>query len=339
MPPTEAQVAPATSHTDGAAEPRLSMLVAAFASVYVIWGSTYLAILWVIDSIPPLFMASGRFLFAGVLLYAWMRARGAAKPTRAQWRAAAISGPLMLAGGNGAVVVAEQWGPSGVTALLVASVPFWMVLLEPLFGSRARLSRRAQAGLLIGFGGVAMLGGTPSAGGGPLAVLGSVLVLLGCASWAAGSLYTRTAPAPKSPLVLVSMQMLTGGVVLGVMSILLGEPARFDAGEVTLRSLLALVYLVIFGSLIAYSAYVWLLTVSTPARVGTYAYVNPVIALLLGWALAGEAVGLRSALAATVIVGSVIVIVSEARTPIGRAGRGRPTGQSPGAESEPGESA
>jgi drug/metabolite transporter (DMT)-like permease len=328
MPPTGAQVASAAVHADAkSAEPRVSLLVAAFASVYVIWGSTYLAILWVIDSIPPLLMASGRFLFAGALLYGWMRARGAPRPTGAQWRAAAISGPLMLAGGNGAVVVAEQWVPSGVTALLVASVPLWMVALEPLFGSRSRPSRRVQVGLLVGFAGVAMLGGAPSGGGGTLAMLGALLVLCGCASWAAGSLYVRTAPAPKSPLVLVSMQMLTGGVVLGLMSLTLGEPARFDAGDVTLRSLLALMYLVIFGSLIAYSAYVWLLTVSTPARVGTYAYVNPVIALLLGWALAGEAIGLRSALAAAVIVGSVFVIVSEAKSASSRGKESGSNGQ------------
>jgi drug/metabolite transporter (DMT)-like permease len=320
MPSTGARAAAATMHANTTgAEPRLSLIVAAFASVYVIWGSTYLAILWVIDSIPPLLMASGRFLFAGVLLYGWMMWRGAAKPTREQWRAAAISGPLMLAGGNGAVVVAELWVPSGVAALLVASVPLWMVILEPLFGSKSRPSRRVQLGLLVGFAGVAMLGGAPSGSGGTQAVLGSILILGGCASWAAGSLYVRKAPAPKSPLVLVSMQMLTGGVVLGVMSLALGEPFSFDPGEVTARSLLALVYLVIFGSLIAYSAYVWLLTVSTPARVGTYAYVNPVIALLLGWALAGEAIGFRSALAATVIVGSVVVIVSEAAKPKERA--------------------
>jgi drug/metabolite transporter (DMT)-like permease len=325
MPPTGARAA--TLHGDAAAgTPRLALVVAAFASVYVIWGSTYLAILWVIDSIPPLLMASARFLFAGLLLYGWMRASGAPKPTPQQWRAAAISGPLMLAGGNGAVVVAEQWVPSGVTALLVASVPLWMVVLEPLFGQRSRPSRRVQLGLLVGFGGVAMLGGAPAGGGGTLAVLGALLVLVGCASWAAGSLYVRSAPAPKSPLVLVSMQMLTGGLVLGLMSVTLGEPARFDASEVTLRSLLALIYLVIFGSLIAYSAYVWLLTVSTPARVGTYAYVNPVIALLLGWALAGEAIGFRSALAAAVIVGSVVVIVSEAKSAGERAGPRHPGG-------------
>jgi len=322
MPPSGAQAATIGAEAVSA-EPPMSLVVAAFASVYVIWGSTYLAILWVIDSIPPLLMASGRFLFAGAVLYAWMRWRGAPEPTREQWRAAMISGPLMLAGGNGAVVVAEQWVPSGVTALLVASVPLWMVVLQPLFGPKARPSRRVQIGLLVGFAGVAMLGGTPSGGGGPLAVLGAMLVLGGCASWAAGSLYVRAAPAPKSPLVLVSMQMLTGGVVLGIMSLAMGEPFRFDAGDVTTRSVLALVYLVIFGSLIAYSAYVWLLTVSTPARVGTYAYVNPVIALLLGWALAGEAVGFRSAVAAAIIVGSVVVIVSEAKSVSERTGTGQ----------------
>jgi drug/metabolite transporter (DMT)-like permease len=323
MPSTGAKVAPATPHPDAATgEPRLSLVVAAFAAVYVIWGSTYLAILWVIDSMPPLLMASGRFLFAGGLLYAWMRWRRAPKPTSAQWRAAAIAGPLMLAGGNGAVVVAEQWVPSGVTALLVASVPLWMVVLEPAFGSKTRPSRRVQIGLLVGFAGVAMLGGAPSGGGGVPMILGSLLVLGGCASWAAGSLYVRTAPAPKSPLVLVSMQMLTGGVVLGVMSLALGEPFRFDPAGVTTRSALALVYLVIFGSLIAYSAYVWLLTVTTPARVGTYAYVNPVIALLLGWALAGEVIGFRSAVAAAVIVGSVFVIVSEKSVSARRAKQG-----------------
>ncbi|MGE0159315.1 MAG: EamA family transporter [Gemmatimonadales bacterium] len=323
MPPTGASVAPATH---ASAEPRLPMVLAAFASVYVIWGSTYLAILWVIDSIPPLLMAAGRFLFAGALLYGWMRLRGAAKPTRVHWRAAAISGPLMLAGGNGAVVVAEQWVPSGVAALLVASVPLWMVILQPLFGPAAKPSRRVQVGLLVGFGGAALLGGAPSGGSGSHAVLGALLVLCGCASWAAGSLYVRSAPAPKSPLVLVSMQMLTGGLVLGIMSLLFGEPFRFDPSGVSMRSVLALVYLVIFGSLVAYSAYVWLLTVSTPARVGTYAYVNPVIALLLGWALAGEAIGFRSALAATVIVGSVVVIVSEAKSASERAGPRHPGG-------------
>jgi drug/metabolite transporter (DMT)-like permease len=310
MSSSPAQAAPARSVPP---EPRLALVIAAFAAVYVIWGSTYLGILWVIESIPPLLMASARFLFAGALLYGWLRLRGVAHPPGVQWRAAAVAGALMLAGGNGAVSVAEQWVPSGATALLVASVPLWLVILDALFGSRAKPSARAQVGLLVGFAGVALLGGASGIGdGGPRELFGAMLVLGGCASWAGGSLYLRTAPAPSNPLMLVAMQMLAGGVVLGVMSLALGEPAGFRLADVTLRSALALVYLVIFGSLVAYSAYVWLLTVTTPARVGTYAYVNPVIALFLGWALAGERVGFRSALAATIIVGSVIVIVSEA---------------------------
>jgi drug/metabolite transporter (DMT)-like permease len=218
----------------------------------------------------------------------------------------------MLAGGNGAVSVAEQWIPSGLAALLVAAVPLWLVVLDMIFGSRARPSHRAQVGLLVGFGGVALLSGAPGIGdGGSRQLFGAGLVVVGSISWAGGSLYLRRAPAPKSPLMLVSMQMIAGGAVLGVLAILTGEPASFSIANVTLRSALSLAYLVVFGSLIAYSAYVWLLTVTTPARVGTYAYVNPVIALLLGWALAGEPFGFRSALAAAVIVGAVVVIVSE----------------------------
>ncbi|MEQ1855609.1 MAG: EamA family transporter [Longimicrobiales bacterium] len=311
MPPTRALAAPATS---APTEPVLSLVIAAFAAVYIIWGSTYLAILWVIESIPPLLMASGRFLFAGALLYAWMRLRGTPRPTAEQWRAAVIAGALMLAGGNGAVVVAEQWVPSGLTALLVAAVPLWLVVLDATVGSRAKPSPRAQIGLLVGFAGVMLLVGAPGIeAGGSRALLGALLVTVGSVSWAGGSLYLRSAAKPSSALLLVSMQMLGGGVVLGAMSLALGEPAEFHLADVTLRSLLALVYLVIFGSLIAYTAYVWLLTVTTPARAGTYAYVNPVIALLLGWAFAGEHVGFRAAIAAAIIVGSVFVIVSEAR--------------------------
>ena len=314
----------------GPIEPSLALVIAAFGAIYLIWGSTYLAILWVIASIPPLLMASGRFLFAGALLYGWLRIRGEPKPTGLQWRAAAVAGALMLAGGNGAVVVAEQWVPSGLTALLVGGVPLWLVLLDALLGSKARPSRRAQLGLLGGFAGVALLVGAPGIGdGGSREIFGAILVVVGSACWAGGSLYLRTAPSPSNPLVLVSMQMLAGGLVLGVMSILAGEPAGFDVADVTLRSALALAYLVIFGSLVAYSAYVWLLTVTTPARVGTYAYVNPVIALLLGWAFAGEQVGFRSAVAAAIIVGSVILIVSEARSVSERSKSVEPTVRRP----------
>ncbi|HUP52421.1 MAG TPA: EamA family transporter [Longimicrobiales bacterium] len=302
-------------------EPGVAPVIAAFGAVYVIWGSTYLGILWAIETMPPLLMASVRFLVAGGLLYAWSVARGT-PATRArarmavpgQWRAAALAGGLMLGAGNGAVTVAEQWVPSGLAALLVASVPLWLVVLDALFGSRTRPSMRARVGLFAGFGGVALLGGAPGVGqGGPLEALGALLILGGCAAWAAGSLYLRYVPPPPHPLMWVAKQMISGGALLGIVSLVTGEWMGFRVADVSLRSWLSLAYLIVFGALIAYSAYVWLLRVSTPARIGTYAYVNPVIALFLGWRLADEPLGFRSMLAAAIIVGSVVVIVSEAR--------------------------
>lgn len=297
------------------AEPGVGLVIAAFAAVYVIWGSTYLAIRFAIESIPPLLMASVRFLIAGALLYGWSRLNGAPRPTRAQWKASAIAGGLMLGGGNGAVSVAEQWVPSGMTALLVGSVPMWMVLIDMLFGSRARPSRRVTVGLLVGFAGVALLGGAPGVGDrGSPAILGAFLILGGCAAWAAGSVYLRGANTPSRPLLWVSMQMVTGGAILGLVGLGSGEVESLHPAAITLKSALAVAYLVAFGSLIAYSAYVWLARLISPARLGTYAYVNPVIALFLGWALADEPISFRSAVAAAIIIGSVIVIVSEGRS-------------------------
>jgi drug/metabolite transporter (DMT)-like permease len=193
------------------------------------------------------------------------------------------------------------------------------VVLDVLFGSKVRPSRRVQLGLLVGFGGVALLGGSPGVGqGGGLELLGALLVLAGCAAWAAGSLYLRYAPPPPRPLMWVSAQMITGGALLGVAALVKGETVGFDVAGVSARSWLSLAYLISFGAIVAYSAYVWLLRVSTPARIGTYAYVNPVIALFLGWWLADEPLGFRSIMAAAIIVGSVVVIVSESRQP-GRA--------------------
>jgi drug/metabolite transporter (DMT)-like permease len=303
----------------------LPKLLGAFAAVYVIWGSTYLAIRVAIETIPPLFMAAVRFLIAGVGLFAWTRARGAPKPTPEQWKAAAVVGCLLLAGGNGAVVIAEQWIPSGLAALLVASVPLWLVLLDSLWGSRSRPSLRVITGLAAGFGGVGILVGSPGAGaGGREELFGVLLVLGGTLAWAIGSIYSRHAPAPDRPRLWVAMQMLTGGGALLVLAFLLGELGDVDPDAISARSLLALAYLIVFGALIAFSAYIWLLSVSTPARVGTYAYVNPVVALLLGWALAGEPLTFRSLVAAAIILGSVVVITE------GRRPRRRP-GPTPGA--------
>ena len=324
------QRGPAPPVGTAASSPGLAPLLAAFGAVYVIWGSTYLGILWAIETMPPLLMASVRFLTAGGLLVAWAAARGGTgaghpRPDRRQWRAAAIAGGLMLGGGNGAVTVAEQWVPSGMAALLVASVPLFLVVLDAFFGSRARPSGRAQVGLLVGFGGVALLAGSPGAGqGGALELVGALLILCGCAAWAAGSLYLRYAPPPPQPLLWVGMQMLCGGAILGVLALATGEWVGFRVADVSPRSALSLAYLIVFGAIIAYSAYVWLLRVTTPARIGTYAYVNPVIALFLGWWLADEPLGFRSLLAAAIIVGSVVVIVSESRPARTASTRGMP---------------
>ena len=245
-------------------------------------------------------------------MYAWARWLGAARPTPRQWRDGAISGTLLLAGGNGAVVVAEQWVPSGLVALLVAAVPLWLVLLDALVGSRQRPTPRALGGILVGFAGVGLLAGSPGVGqGGARELVGASIVLAGSLSWAAGSLYSRQRGSSLRPRMLVASQMLSGGIVLGLLSTFFGEGAGFSVMDVPGRSWLAFAYLIIAGGIVGYGAYIWLLTVVEPAVVGTYAYVNPVVAMLLGWAFAGEPLTGRSLLAAAVILGSVVVITSE----------------------------
>lgn len=305
MPPPPSPSAPPSSDASSA------KLLGAFGVVYVVWGSTYLAIRFAIETLPPLLMASVRFLVAGGLLYAWARSRGAPRPTPSQWRSAAIVGGLLFVGGNGAVVLSEQWVPSGLVALLVASVPLWMVVVDWIWGSGTRPSGRVSLGLLAGFAGVATLAGSPGAGeGGAHELLGVVLVTAGSAAWAAGSIYARHADVPGRPRLWVGMQMLAGGALLLPLSVVTGEMGRLDVGAVSARSLLALAYLVVFGALLAFSAYIWLLTRSTPAQVSTYAYVNPVVALFLGWSLADEPLTFRSLVAAAIIVGSVVVITA-----------------------------
>lgn len=295
--------------------PSKAKLLVAFACVYVIWGSTYLAIRFAIETMPPLLMAAVRFLVAGAMLYAWGRARGAPRPTAAQWRGAAVVGAFLLVGGNGAVVVAEQWIPSGLAALLVAAVPLWMVLIDAVWGDRVRPTRRVVAGLVAGFGGVVLLAGAPGAGaGGPQELFGMLLLLAGGVSWAWGSIYSRHVERPGRPRLFVGMQMLAGGALLVPLGAATGEFGDVDLGGISARSVWALVYLIVFGAIVGYSAYIWLLTAVAPARAGTYAYVNPVVAMFLGWWLADEPVSLRSVVAAAVIIGSVVIITSERTT-------------------------
>jgi len=287
-------------------------IIAAFAAVYVIWGSTYLAIRFAIETLPPFLMASSRFVVAGALLYAWSMLRGERMPTRAEWKAATVVGALLLLGGNGAVVWAEQVVPSGIAALLVSVMPCFMVLLDWLWHGSRRPGVRTVLGLALGFAGLLLLAGPGAfAGGEPVSLVGTAVLMLGCVCWAVGSLYSKRAPTPSAPLLATGMQMLTGGALLAVAGALAGEVPRLDLAQVTTSSWLALLYLMVFGSIIGYSAYVWLLRVVSPAHVSTYAYVNPIVAVLLGWALAGEALSARIGIAGAVIISGVVLITTD----------------------------
>lgn len=300
--------------TESKPRPATSLVLAAFAAVYLLWGSTYLAIRVAIDTLPPLLMAGARFLLAGTILYAVMRLRGVPAPTRRQWRSTAIVGTLMLMCGNGGVVMAERTVPTGVAALLVAMVAFWMVLLEWMRPGGARPTLRVVAGLLIGFAGIVILVGPAGiVGGERVDPWGALLLMIGSAAWAAGSIYARAAELPRSALLATAMEMLAGGAALTIAGSLRGELASANPAAFTTESVLALLYLVVFGSLVGFSAYVWLLQVSTAARVSTYAYVNPVVAVLLGWWLLDEPLTSRVLAAAVVIILAVAVITTGKR--------------------------
>src|SRR5213594_3197303 len=283
----------------------------AFLSIYTIWGSTYLAIRFAIETFPPFLMAAIRFLIAGGLLYAWMRLRGAPRPTRANWKAATIVGGLLLLGGNGGVTKAEQVIPSSLAAVLITTVPIWMALLELLRKDRIVPTLHVVIGLVLGFGGVILLVGPGDlSGSGGLNPLWAGVLILAALSWAIGSVYSRNAPLPTTPLLGSGMEMLAGGALLLVASLISKEWAGFQPGNVSFLSLVSFIYLIVFGSLVGFSSYVWLLTKTTTARVSTYAYVNPVVAVFLGYFLAAEQLTLRTLLASSVIVIAVVVITT-----------------------------
>lgn len=287
-----------------------TLLVAlAFAAVYVIWGSTYLAIRVAVETLPALTSAGARFLFAGTLMYLWCRRRGIPAPTRTQWRAAAIVGGLLLLGGNGCVVVAEQTLDSNIAALLVATVPLWLVLLNALRPGGQWPNWADVAGLLAGFAGIFVLFGLGTADAqAHVDVFAAGLILFASLSWATGSLYSRAAPLPRAQLMAVAAEMIGGGMLLVVAGAIRGEWFGLDPATFSARSLLALAYLVAFGSIVAFTAYMWLLQVSTPTKVGTYAYVNPVVAVFLGWSILGEKIPPTTVLAMLLIVAAVALI-------------------------------
>lgn len=285
-------------------------LILAFAAVYLVWGSTYLAIRFAIQTIPPFLMAGVRFTCAGSVLYGWCRLRAVPRPTARHWMSALIVGGFMLAAGNGLVVWAEQRVPSGIAALIVATTPFWMVLLDWWWRNAPRPNVAVVAGLLIGFAGVALLVNPWEAPSTAVDAAGTLALLGAALCWAIGSIYALEASKPASPLLFTATAMLCGGAILLLVGTASGEWARLDLPSVTRRSLLAVAYLIVFGSLITYSAYVWLLRVSTPARVATTGYVNPVVAVLLGWLLGGEGLSSRTLLATAVIITAVGLITS-----------------------------
>jgi drug/metabolite transporter (DMT)-like permease len=289
--------------------PMRTLLIAAFATVYVVWGSTYLAIRVAVETLPPFLMAGARFLVAGVLMFAWLRLKGAALPDKNQWLHAAIAGFLLLLGGNGLVVWAEQTVSSSLAALLVALTPVWFALLDWARPAGKRPATYTWTGIVVGFAGVALLvtGHNVSSVNAAQNPWGVAALVLAGLSWAAGSLWSRYHAKPESPWMNAALQMICGGAALLLLAFIQGEPARFHPAQVSTHSWSALLYLIVFGSWIAFSAYVWLLKASTPARVATYAYVNPVIAVLLGHLLLGEALGERALWAAGVILAGVII--------------------------------
>jgi drug/metabolite transporter (DMT)-like permease len=294
--------------------------MAAFAAIYIIWGSTYLAIRFAIATIPPFLMGATRFLVSGALLYAWARRRGAPKPTKLNWRNAITAGGFLLLGGNGAVMWAEQMVPSGLTALLVSILPFWLVLIDWVRPPRRRPRRAVLVGLVLGFIGIVVLVGPGNIGGrGDVGPIGALVLILGSLSWAIGSFWSRDAQLPDSGLLTTGMEMLGGGALLVVVGALTGELAHFDIHQVSRASLIGLVYLITFGSLVGFTSYIWLLDKVSPAHLGTYAYVNPVVAVILGWGVAGERLSARTGVAAAIVICAVALITTARRTPAAQA--------------------
>jgi len=283
-----------------------------FAAIYLIWGSTYLGIRYAVETIPPLLMMGLRHTTAGILVYGWARSRGAAAPQFRQWGYAAIAGSFLFLAGHGVLAWAEQKIPSGLAALLCATLPLWTVLVARLKGAEQKLSARAWFGLVLGFAGVAVLIG-PGAlrGNGGLNILGIAAAIASSLAWAVGTIYSKNVQTSSSSILTAAMQMIAGGGLLLLAGFATGEGLHLAA--FSLRSLLALAYLIVFGSIIAFTVFTWLLTVASPSRVSTYAYVNPVVAVLLGWALASEAVGWNTWVATVIIMAGVALVSTRSR--------------------------
>ena len=282
----------------------------ALIALYISWGLTYLAIRFAVETMPPFLMAAVRFLIAGGILYVLRRAMGDPSPGKIEWRSAAIVALFLLIGGNGGLTWAEQFVPSGIAALLVGSAPLWMALIDALRPGGRKPNLLTWIGLLLGFGGIVLLIGPSNLAGDQQSVnpVGVAVLLLAAISWAIGSLYTRDAVLPESPLLGTGMEMLAGSAGFFILSLLSGEWARLEVTEISSRSLVGFAYLVVIGAWVGFVAYTWLLRVASTPLVSTYAYVNPLIAIFAGYFLAGELLTSRIMVAALIIVGAVALI-------------------------------
>ena len=296
-----------------AAPPKKIALLTAFAALYLIWGSTYLGIRFAIDTIPPLLMAGTRFLLAGMIMLLIARWQGATRASLAEWRTSLIVGACLLLGGNGGVTLAEQYVSSGLASVMVATVPIYIALLAWAMGTGPKPSPIVWLGLAGGFIGVAILVGpalhfAPNQTGHP--GIGMLILLCSSFLWSLGSIYSIRAKTTSSPFLAAGQQMLCGGALLTVAGVLIGELHRFDAGRMSLLSVGSFSYLVIIGAVVGYSAYAWLLRHCDPSKVATYAYVNPIVAVLLGALFAGETLTPRAIVAASLIIGSVALVIT-----------------------------
>jgi drug/metabolite transporter (DMT)-like permease len=298
-------------------QPKKFAIISAFAALYLIWGSTYLAIRFAIDTIPPLLMAGTRFLLAGLIMYVIARWQGAPKGSFANWRTALIIGGCLLLGGNGGVTLSEQYVSSGLASVMVATVPIYIALLAWWSGIAPKPTPIVWLGLAGGFAGVAILLGpalhfSPDESSHP--GIGMLILLCSSFIWSAGSIYSRKAKSASAPLLLAGQQMICGGALLTLAGLLMGEHHLFDASRISLLSIGAFAYLVIIGALVGYTAYIFLLRHCDPAKVATYAYVNPIVAVILGALFAGETLTGRSVLAAGLIIGSVALVITVQQT-------------------------
>lgn len=306
-PDTETAVSPSRS---GTRQSPSALLILSFLAVYIIWGSTFFAIRIALESFPPLLLAGTRHLGAGLLLCGIFYRRGT-RPTKAQWTTTAITGVLLLFGGNGGVCWAEQTVPSGITALLVATVTLWMVLVDWLRPGGHRPSARVLFGIAIGFAGLLVLVGPAHLGNsGRVDPIGAGILVIASLCWACGSLYSKHGSLPGSPLLGAGMQALCGGIALWIVGLLTGEGPRLHPTQVTPHAWMAMAYLVIFGSCVGFSAYLYILKKSTAARVATYAFVNPIVAMVLGWEFGGEGLTARTLIAGAVILTAVVLVIT-----------------------------